>query len=42
MDLPLRYAITEMGYLLLFIAITYPMAILLYQQQLNQLKRAIT
>jgi ABC-2 type transport system permease protein len=42
MNLPLRYATTEMGYLLLFIAITFPMAILLYQQQLNQLKRAIT
>ena len=41
MDLPLRYARTEMGYLLLFIAITFSIAILLYQQQLNRLKRAV-
>ncbi|MDF2191600.1 ABC transporter permease [Paraflavitalea sp. CAU 1676] len=41
MDLSLRYARTEMGYLLLFIAITFSIAILLYQQQLKRLKRAV-
>lgn len=36
MDLPLGYARTEIGYLLLFIAITFSVAILVYQQQLNR------
>lgn len=41
MDLPLHYARMEMGYLLLFIAITFSIGILLYQQQLNRLQRAL-
>ncbi|AXY72671.1 ABC transporter permease [Paraflavitalea soli] len=42
MDLPLSYARSEIGYLLLFIAITFSVAILVYQQQLNKLQRAVT
>ena len=42
MDLPLQYARSEMGHLLLFIAITFSVAILVYQQQLNTMKRALT
>ncbi|WP_276483827.1 ABC transporter permease [Paraflavitalea pollutisoli] len=41
MDLPLHYARTEMGYLLLFIAITFSIAILLYQQQINRYRLVI-
>jgi len=40
MDLSLWYARTEIGYLLLFIAITFSIAIILYQQQLNRIKLA--
>lgn len=38
MELPLRYAYTEMGYILIFIVVTYPLAIILFQRQLNKLE----
>lgn len=41
MNLPLRYAQQEIGYLLLFIAITYSIALLVYQPSLNRLHHAV-
>jgi ABC-2 type transport system permease protein len=38
MELPLRYAYTEMGYILIFIIVTYPLAIILFQWRLNKLE----
>lgn len=40
MDLPMRYATTEIGKLLLFIAFTYSIAIILFQKKLNRLQHA--
>ncbi len=42
MNLPLSYTLTEMGKLMLFIAFTFSVTILVYQKQLNQLKRVAT
>ena len=40
MNLPLKYAISEIGMLFLFIAFTFSIAIILFQQKLNRLPNA--